>query len=299
MIKRALEWIGRVLREVTVGGEKPPEDIAPLDFGDLNWDEAHRRASIDTLYEATVKNACDSIEWYGRNKPFKKRWAQRIRVTAILAAALTTVIPIVTPITIEGVEFKPVLASVVAALGVLALSLDQFFGFSAAWTRFLLAKDQLEGRLHTFRYDWEADKVTWVDETTLSDEKTQELIRRCAAFAAEIHTLVTEETRLWVEEFKSTLKGLEDSLRVEAQARRSGAVNVTVMDHDALDGIWQLYLDHRHVGDFTGASGTAKDLPPGQYVMRIVAQRSGEQVEAASTIEIRGGEITDIQVTLA
>lgn len=298
MLRRFVAGVVRLVHAVIWGGGRPPEDIAPLDFADLNWDEDHRRASIMQLYDSTVGEARKAIDWYGQKKPFKKHMAQGLRLIAILATIIAGIIPIIAPTDVLGVTIRPAWASVVVALGVGAIGLDRFFGFSSGWMRFLLARQRLENRLLTFQYEWETDEVTW-QQTALSVEKTQDLIRRCAAFATEIRDLVTEETKLWVQEFQSTLEGLEESLRAEAEVKRTGAINITIEDHASLDDGWALHLNGRHVEDFSGATGTAKDLKPGQYTVRVTATRSGAAVEAVRTEDVTGGAVTDVSVSLA
>ncbi len=279
-----------------IWGDPKREDIKPVDFLKLSWESDKRVESLERLYEMSVSRAESSIDWYTRAKPGKKRMAQTLRFMAILSAMIGGIIPILAEVNI-GFHLNPTLASVAIAIGAGAVLLDRFFGYSASWIRFIVTKQKIQDRLQAFQYDWECEQVTWHD-TQFDDAKTQELINKCAAFVTEIQNLIFEETQAWVEQFQSALQDIEKRLEAEAQIRRTGALNVNLISAGTLDDGWRLYLDNRLIGRFKSTGGSVKNLAPNFYTIKVIAKIAGEPVEVTRAVEVKGGQINDIDLTL-
>jgi hypothetical protein len=282
-------------REDINWGDPGREDIELVDFAKLSWEQENRVKSLEKLYNLSVQSATGSIDWYTRAKPAKKRMAQALRLVAILATMIGGVIPVLAEVDI-GIHLNPMLASVAIAIAAGAVLLDRFFGYSASWIRFIVTKQKIQDRLQAFQYDWEVEQVTWRDDQ-LDDARTQELINKCAAFVTDIQSLVLEETQAWVEQFQTALQDIEQKLEAQAQVKRTGALSVRLSGADTGKG-WQLYLDNRLVGRFTSAEGSAKNLAPNFYTVKVVARKGDESVEVVKTVEVKVGQINDVDLTL-
>jgi hypothetical protein len=292
-----------------IWGDKDKEDTVQVDqvdvtehsisFEQLTWEPDKRRESLDQLYKLTVQKAQATIDWYTKAKPGKKRWAQSLRMLAIVLTIVGGVIPILAEIEPFGVDVNPTLASIAIAAGGGAILLDRFFGFSSSWIRFIVTKQKIEAALQTFRYEWEAEKMLMTTQALQDLTQTQVWITKCAAFAAEVQAYMTEETMAWVDQFKLALQDVEKKLEAQSQIALTGAVNVTVENGNDFGDGWQLYVDARRIGAFRGISGAARDIAPGLHVIKVIAQKDAEKIESTKAIQVLGGQIVDVPVKLA
>lgn len=199
------------------------EESVPFSANALLWDKEHLEDSLQQLYEFTVEKGRDSIEWYRVKSRPKKRWAQILRVIAILATSLGGIVPIMSQIPLWPLDrMNPAWASVAIAVAATSLALDRFFGFSSAWMRFITSQLKLEAQLESFQYEWMEARVSWRGEKP-GYEQAETLIKRCADFAAEVSTVVQDETMQWVSEFRNALTGLDSAARTQPRGRTTPA----------------------------------------------------------------------------
>ncbi|MCG3211538.1 MAG: hypothetical protein FOGNACKC_05184 [Anaerolineae bacterium] len=187
----------------------------PFDANMLLWDAEHLEESLQKLYTFTMSKGQESIDWYGvRSRP-KKRWAQILRVVAILATSMGGIVPILSQIPTWATEnMNPAWASVAIAVAATALGLDRFFGFSSAWMRFITSQLKLEARQEMFQFEWLETRASWQGQPP-TYEQARAMVNRCAQFAAEVSTIVEQETLQWVSEFRNVLTGLDTGGRAQ------------------------------------------------------------------------------------
>ena len=196
-------------------------DTTNSSFPEVDWDREHKIDSLDELYAFTVRETKSIIDWYTTASRPKKRWAQALRVIAILATALGGILPILAQIFAPAAGPAPIdaaWASVAIALGATALGLDRYFGFSTAWMRFITTELRLRSRLRTFQYEWEKERLSWSGKAP-DYNQIQAMVDRCGTFADEVSVIVQEETRRWVDEFQRTLKQLDENLEMRSERK--------------------------------------------------------------------------------
>ena len=115
------------------------QDIRPAELGSLDWSPEHARQSLDLIYQHVIGVASQAISWYLTARGPKRRWAQRLRVGAIIMVAVAGVLPVLSQIFGAGssVKIQPAWAAVALAIAVSLVALDRFFGFSSAWARYM------------------------------------------------------------------------------------------------------------------------------------------------------------------
>jgi hypothetical protein len=164
------------------------------------------------IYQHAVGVASQAIRWYLVARRPKRRWAQRLRVGAIIMVAVAGILPVLSQIFGAGssVEIQPAWASVALAIAVALVALDRFFGFSSAWARYMATGQAISAALNQFRLDWQKSS-----RQLSADELTQDSIDRLLDLAKTLvrktDDLVQAETLQWVKEFRDTLTEIERS----------------------------------------------------------------------------------------
>lgn len=269
----------------------------------LQWDPESLIDSLDKLYRLTTHEAEQSIAWYRINSRPKKRWAQIIRVTAIVATSLGGIIPILSQIVSEVDEslrilFNPAWASVAIALAATALGLDRFFGFSTAWMRFITSEMQIKAKLQAFQFEWEVERMSWRGSAP-SYKQARTMMLRCATLATEVSNIVQAETLTWVEEFQGALKTLDERSKTQAESAQRGAVKVTIENGDQCEAGWTLSVAGKDAEIHYGKTGVISNIYPGIHKITIQGLIQEKSVQAESVVQVFPGEIATVDLTLA
>lgn len=188
------------------------QDIRPGELGSLDWGPEHARQSLDVIYQHAVSVASQAISWYLTARRPKRRWAQRLRVGAIIMVAVAGVLPVLSQIFGAGssVEIQPAWASVALAIAVALVALDRFFGFSSAWARYMATGQAISAALNQFRLDWQkSSRKLSADE--LTRDSIDHLLDLAKTLVRKTDDLVQAETLQWVKEFRETLTEIERS----------------------------------------------------------------------------------------
>ena len=188
------------------------QDLRPSELDSLDWSPEHARQSLEVVYQHVVGVASQAIAWYLAARRPKRRWAQRLRVAAIIMVAVAGVLPVLSQIFSAGssVQIQPAWATVALAIAVALVALDRFFGFSSAWARYMATGQAISAALNQFRLDWQKSSPK-----LLADKLTQDSIDHLLDLAKTLLTktdeLVQAETLQWVKEFRETLTEIERS----------------------------------------------------------------------------------------
>lgn len=196
-----------------------PQDIRPADLVSLDWTPEHTRQSLDVIYRYVTDSTSQAIGWYFAARRSKKRWAQRLRVGAIIMVAVAGVLPVLSQIfgTGSSVEIQPAWSSVALAIAVALVALDRFFGFSSAWARYMAAGQAISAALNQFRLDWQQSSCQLLADG-LTREGIAHLLELAKTLVRNTDDLIHAETSQWVNEFRETLTEVERS--VETQGKR-------------------------------------------------------------------------------
>jgi hypothetical protein len=149
-------------------------------------------------YKALLGLYRQSIDWYLSEKERKRRWSRALR--AVVLVLLT------------GGGLVPLLATVVSDLpstyGYILLAaagglvvFDKYFGYSAAWARYITSATTLNASLLSIQLDWGSsfDRAE-IDRWQLLKE-----------YALRLSAIIEAETGQWVGDFGSGLEELGTS----------------------------------------------------------------------------------------
>lgn len=188
-------------------------DAKRPDLDELDWAPERRSESLSRIYDHAVGLAGAQERWYANARRRNRRWAQALRVASILLGGVAAVIPILAEIyTTDG---KPVIpagwAAIAIAAAVTLVGLDRFFGFSAAWMRFMAAELRITRLRHDFAYAWQSARAA--TSMPPGDDVVNEAVKLAHDFVVGIDDAVAEETGAWIVEFRSTLTTTEQKLK--------------------------------------------------------------------------------------
>ncbi len=194
------------------------QDIRPGELRSLDWTPEHARQSLDVIYQHVVDAASQAISWYLTARRPKKRWAQRLRVGAIIMVAVAGVLPILSQIFGAGssVKIQPAWATVALAIAVALVALDRFFGFSSAWARYMATGQAISAALNQFRLDWQKSSYQFPADG-LTQENIEHLFDLAKKLARKTDDLVQAETLQWVKEFRETLTEIERTVQTQGK----------------------------------------------------------------------------------
>lgn len=192
--------------------QRKGHDIRPGYLGSLDWGPEHARQSLDDVYKYMVDTSSQAVNWYLTARRSKKRWAQRLRVGAIVMVAVAGVLPVLSQIfgATSSVKVEPAWATVALAIAVALVALDRFFGFSSSWARYMAAGQAISAELSQFRFDWQLANC---GPEALSQERIGQLLGLAKKLAMKTDELIQAETSQWAKEFRETLTELERTVR--------------------------------------------------------------------------------------
>jgi low affinity Fe/Cu permease len=201
-----------------VESQRQSEDIRPAELDSLDWRPEHARRSLDVIYQHVIGAASQAINWYLTARRPKRRWAQRLRVGAIIMVAVAGVLPVLSQIFAAGssVKIPPAWATVALAIAVALVALDRFFGFSSAWARYMATGQAISAALNQFRIDWQQSSCK-LPTDGLTQENIDEFLKLAKTLVRKTDDLVQAETLQWVKEFRETLTEIEQSARTQGK----------------------------------------------------------------------------------
>jgi len=187
-------------------------DLKRSDLDELDWSAGQRPGSLTAVYTHAVGLANEAEAWYARKRPAKKKWGRALRVCALLLGAGAVILPILTEISTTNGKpsIAPGWAAVALAVAAALVTLDHYFGFSAAWMRFMAAELRITQLRHDFEYAWNVARVNVADPP--SDDEAAALVKLARTLVCAVDAAIVEETDRWLAEFRGSLERTERSL---------------------------------------------------------------------------------------
>jgi len=277
------------------------KDLTPTTRETLSWESGKVSDSLEQIFLHAVGEAEAAIAWYLKKKRPKQLGARWLRLGAIMATAIAGLIPVwiqMYPKDGGAPPFPPAWASVAVAVAAVLIVLDQFLGCSTGWMRFILTEMRIRRILEIFRFDWEAEKAAWKDQSPTQDQ-TQKMLSLAKSFVTEVQTLVEGETSAWAEEFKSSLKQIEEAAKAKAEVSALGGVNLTVTNGGQCDQGWELNIDHGTSKKYTGTTAAVSGLTVAMHVIGVTGMVQGNQKHAEKLVNVAAGTALSVELTLA
>jgi hypothetical protein len=292
----------------TPAAPKPPDNLQPLKLSSVK--QPQQDDDLQVLYDEVMAKLEESIGWYDRRKNHNKRWASRLRGTAIVLAGVASVIPIgvsMLPSAWLPQRWVPV-ASILAALSAGCVGIDRLFGFSSSWMRYVSALLDLQAQRELLQFNWTRRALEARLGGGTQSERLAAGLQMLYASRLAIHQVLKEETQDWVARFSGALQDGEKSALTQraalgemghALAASQGALRVQISGIDQLDqGESEVQLGDSPSEPHHGATKAFAHLMPGQYVLRVRAQRGGQRVSTEEIVTIQPGTTTSLSVTL-
>jgi hypothetical protein len=285
----------------TPGKEPQPsqKDIQGMAFPVLEQPE--QPPELKDLYLAVVSKGRDAMSWYSRQMVGKRRWGQRLRMLAILLTALASITPMIVHFLPGEMRYQQwsLLASIFAILGATCVGLDNYFGASSGWMRYVSAYQEINSRMEALQFGWV--RLALAASGAPKEQRLASLMDLLQGFIIGVNEVVRQETQDWMAEFKGHLAVLEQ--RVEAQRTALaispsmvyGAIKVMAEGSDKLkDGRWKVVLGTgRELAGSGGQAVVATSLSPGLLAVRFEAVlKDGRPFVTEDVTTIKSGEVT-------
>ena len=183
---------------------------------ELKWSQSERDKSLKQIYDFVNTECKNAINWYYKRKKLNKFWGYYLRFFAILAVAISGVIPILGEIYEEGdiPSISPAWATVSLATAAFFVALDQLAGYSTGWVRYIRTAQKLTMLQGNFRLEWEQYCLTRNDNS-INSEIIKEGIEHCKNFLKDVNSAVQAETDAWAQEFQQALLELDQQKKVK------------------------------------------------------------------------------------
>jgi hypothetical protein len=186
----------------------PPRrsDLSARQFPLGDWGEPAER--LEELYRWSEERAVEAIDWYRRDRVWKRHTARALRLLAALLAAGGAVLPLVdlTGAWSDAARWGYVLLVLAGA----CLGADRVFGLTSGWMRDVSTAQALQRRLEAFQFDWASECVREVLGPT--EGTAGEAAERCLGvlrrFCEDVSDMVRSETAEWMLEFRAAMTQL-------------------------------------------------------------------------------------------
>jgi len=186
--------------------------------------------------------------------------------------------------------------------------LDRFFGFSAAWMRWVTTMMALERLREAFRVEWIAlaHRLQAQSNGTNANRAGEAgdvdviglMIAACKTFILQMKEQTEKETEVWVTEFKSALTQFEKDLRAQMEASRPGGIDVSVADGDRAEDGFDLALDQMVVERVTGNSGSIGFVIAGLHKISISGKAQGKTYTSSQIVTVPPGSVVQARLNL-
>jgi hypothetical protein len=273
-------------------------DLKGDGFPPLDWSGSDTSKYLDAVYDHVVAKAKDAQDWYFRKKRPKQLAGFWLRVTAIVAATLAGILPVLSEIserTADRLYVSPGWAAILLAISGLCILLNKFGDYTNGWIRYVLTATQIGRQLDDFHFAWQRAKLGLAGQIP-THEQVRQLLTLCQEFTAGVTALVADETKQWAVEFESALKVIEAATKEVHKTEATGAVNVKVVNGEK--GPWQLRVDQSATQYQSGTHAAVRGLWPTVHVISVTGQINGQAVSDEKAVKVLGGEIVDVELEL-
>ncbi|WP_344330389.1 SLATT domain-containing protein [Kitasatospora putterlickiae] len=181
-------------------------DLSTRQFPLGDWGEPAER--LEELYRWSEERAVEAIEWYRRDRIWKRRWARLLRFGSAGFAVGGAAAPLVdlSGAVTHGAEWGYVGLALAAA----CYGADRAFSLTSGWMRDVSTAQALQRRLEAFQFDWASECVREVLGPT--EGTAGEAAERCLGvlrrFCEDVSDMVRTETSEWMLEFRAGMTRL-------------------------------------------------------------------------------------------
>lgn len=255
---------------------------------DLRWD-ANSDESLNAIYQYVVAFSNSTILWYQSRRQPKRYVGVSLRASALLATVIAGLVPLSKEIV--GAEISAVWSTVLIAIAGMVVSIDVLGGFTSGWVRYMLAQQKVERLRDAFLLEWNVLKA--------AQTNTQGMLERAKTFLLAVGKVVDDETQEWATEFQNVLKEMEKARKTAAETERSGAIEVSLKNPQAVIG-WTLEIDGSQRGQTSGKSLAITDVLIGIRKLKAYGtDQSGKIRSDEKTVKVEGGTTVSKELELS
>jgi SMODS and SLOG-associating 2TM effector domain 2 len=214
------------------------------------WNGAEPAKSLDAFASALVFEPLkEATQWYFGAKQDHKKWGRRIRLATWALGGVAVMIPVAVetfrPLDKDrGVVWeylkpelwlRPGVATLALLLAAGFVWLDRFYGYTSGWLRYMEAAQRLSELRDRFAVEWATTQAGWPGGKP-TEPQVQEAFAKILSLNGQLHTVVRDETRAWVGEFRDALRQLEEQLSRRYEARQQIEQGGLEIEAEAAEG---------------------------------------------------------------
>ncbi len=295
-------------REARPARRRAKKNLNTSYLTELRWDDPEEiQKSLDELYRYTCNHVQQAEDWYLHKKGCKKGLAISIRLATIFCVGAAGILPIMSVLFENSSAYFSAFASISVLLAGVLIGVDKHLGLTSGWTRFLLTQQKISICLEKFQFDWQEIMFEAAASGDHSGDIVKEAIQSCKLLMIQVRNIVLDETKMWAEEFTSTLAQMEsvvkqqralqqEQLSNRLDAARLAAVTVSLKNDGVTD--WGLSLDGRKSTRARGSKSIVSKLSPGVHKLRVDGVVAGQKLVSEMAVNVARGETKDISVML-
>ncbi|TDQ11377.1 S8 family serine peptidase [Pedobacter metabolipauper] len=223
------------------------------------WDEQIAKQKLNELYLSIIELVNKDINWYHLYRAKKGCWSKTIRVTSIILLIGSTLMPYFASLCNSPIAMLYI-GYIMAGFGGGLLLLDQYYGFSNSWVRFVLTGMDLENMRNAFLQSWQ---VLYLSNAPLTIDGFKNMVDALLKFHAAFNGVKRAETESWAKEFQQNLKGLiaalknqSDQLKTSIEEERIKEKNKEAATTDGSGD--QTVVEENRIGDLYYYAGDEK-----------------------------------------
>jgi len=279
--------------------KKAPRDIRFRGLPVLDWTAEQARSSADQVAAMALEYATTSVEWYLGRKGGKRLGARIARLSAILFVLAAGLVPLFGQIwsTNGKPDINPLWSAIALVLAAGAVGIDRFFGFSAAYIRYLTAGMKLQRVVQDFNLEWQMRRaaLTGADPTPA---QVQDALDGCRKFLSSVDEVIQAETEGWVQEFTTALAEIDKSTRAQSETARGGAIDLVIVNGDKCQDGWQLVVDGGNPDRRTGKTAAVRGLLAGTHLVSVSGKIDNVSKLAEKNVVVTSGSVVQVELTL-
>jgi hypothetical protein len=177
------------------------------------------------------------------------------------------------------------------------LTLDNFYGFSSGWVRYMLAELDAQEALDDFRMDWAIASNATTDPGG-NPAGSDKLLPLLKAFLNRLNALIQGETKQWAAEFQQSVAIIQNWTKNPQTLNQLGTITLTVTRGMNVDPKVDVWLDGQPWASGTGPTIVLSSVTPGQHQITCKGTKVGAPIENSVAATASANTITPASASL-
>jgi hypothetical protein len=131
-----------------------------------------------------------------------------------------------------------------------------------------------------------------------NEQQIQDGLQACRAFLAKVDAILRNELEAWMQEFRASLKDIDEAAKTRPETTRTAAANITIENGEQCKDGWKLSIGNGPPQHRSGRTAALPNLLPGLRLVDATGEIAGKSVRAAKTFVAAPGTAVDVPIKL-